>query len=86
MKGGENMGLMVKDLMQNLENGNRVEKHLNDRLTNKKQQQSSAPVMMWGTANYLFAQYDTATQIQQQLGTTMGTLGTFALGNKTGGI
>ncbi len=96
MKGGENMSLMVKDLMQDLEKGNRTETHIKNRLAKKNQtNQMLSPSNMWTNAVwttdfYPLQQYTQsiplrATQVQQ-LGTMQPGTILETLRNTTGGI
>ena len=42
------MPLMVKDLMQDLEKGDRTEEHIKDKIVNKRNVISQNPFLAWG--------------------------------------
>ena len=87
MKGGENMELMVKDLMQNLEKGNRTETHIKNRIAKKSDRQLTnmilSPFFQGETASITYGQYMQSIPFTS---TQLGTMQLGTLGNTTGGI
>ena len=77
------MELMVKDLMQDLEKGNRIEKHLKDIFMDKKNtNQLNVPFANIPFMGNGISFYGNATTMQQQLGSAIR----ISTSNNTGGI